>query len=41
MLSASKLLGARTAQLLKYITSGEVNGDYDSVVGYAGIVLTR
>lgn len=41
MLSASKLLGARTAHLLKYMTSGEVNGDYDSVVGYAGIVLTR
>lgn len=41
MLSASKLLGARGAHLVKYMTSGEVSGDYDSVVGYAGIILNR
>ena len=41
MLSASRLLGAKTADLVKYTTSAEVSGDYDSVVGYAGIVLTR
>ena len=41
MLAASKLLGAKTAQLVKYMTSGEVSGDYDNVVGYAGIVLAR
>lgn len=41
MLSASKLLGAGAAHLVKYMTSGEVSGDYDSVVGYAGIILTR
>ncbi|MGC2062735.1 MAG: AmmeMemoRadiSam system protein B [Thermodesulfovibrionales bacterium] len=39
MLAASKLLGAGSARLIKYTTSGEVSGDYDSVVGYAGIVV--
>jgi len=41
MLSASTLLGAKTARLVKYMTSGEVSGDYDNVVGYAGIIVTR
>ncbi len=40
MLTAAKLLGATSATLVKYATSGEVSGDYDSVVGYAGIVVT-
>lgn len=39
MLAASKLLGADSARLIKYATSGEVSGDYDSVVGYAGIIV--
>jgi len=39
MLFVSKLLGATSARLIKYATSGDVSGDYDSVVGYAGIVL--
>jgi AmmeMemoRadiSam system protein B len=39
MLFASKLLGANTARIVKYMTSGEVSGDYDSVVGYAGIII--
>ena len=39
MLAASKLLGASSARLVKYMTSGEVSGDYDSVVGYAGVIL--
>jgi len=39
MLTAAKLLGATTARLVKYATSGEVSGDYESVVGYAGIVV--
>lgn len=35
---ASKLLGARSAKVLSYHTSGEVSGDYDEVVGYlAGV----
>jgi MEMO1 family protein len=40
MLTAAKLLGANAATLIKYATSGEVSGNYDSVVGYAGIVVT-
>lgn len=39
MLAASKLLGAGSARLVKYATSGEVSGDYDAVVGYAGVVV--
>jgi AmmeMemoRadiSam system protein B len=39
MLAAAKILGADSARLIKYATSGEVSGDYDSVVGYAGIVV--
>ncbi len=40
MLAASRLLGAKSAHLVKYMTSAEVNGDYDNVVGYAGAILT-
>lgn len=40
MLSAAKLLGASSARLVKYATSGEVSGDFDAVVGYAGIVVS-
>lgn len=40
MLTAAKLLGATSATLVKYATSGEVSGDYESVVGYAGIIVT-
>ncbi|MEW6586962.1 MAG: AmmeMemoRadiSam system protein B, partial [Nitrospirota bacterium] len=39
MLFAAKALGAQSARLVKYTTSAEVSGDYDHVVGYAGIVL--
>lgn len=39
MLRASRLLGAGSARLVKYTTSGEVSGDYESVVGYAGIIV--
>ncbi len=39
MLAASKLLGATKAELIKYANSGEVSGDYDQVVGYAGIII--
>jgi hypothetical protein len=38
---ASKLLGAKKAQLLCYKTSGDVTGDYSSVVGYASISFTK
>ena len=39
MLTASKELGATRAQLIRYATSGDVTGDRDYVVGYAGIVV--
>lgn len=39
MLTAAKLLGATSATLVKYATSGEVSGDFEAVVGYAGIVV--
>ncbi len=38
-LVASKLLGAKEAKLLAYQTSGDISGEYDSVVGYAGVVI--
>ncbi len=41
MLIAAQLLGAKNARLIKYMTSGDVSGDYSSVVGYAGIVLSK
>ncbi len=39
MLAACKALGATTAELVKYANSGEVSGDYEQVVGYAGVVI--
>ncbi|MFA6142277.1 MAG: MEMO1 family protein [Candidatus Omnitrophota bacterium] len=40
MIAAAKELGAKKAQLIKYATSGDVSGDYSSVVGYAGIIIS-
>ena len=39
MLTATKALGATKAELIKYATSGDVSGDKDWVVGYAGIAV--
>ncbi len=39
MLAACRALGASNAKLIKYANSGDVSGDYEQVVGYAGIVL--
>jgi len=39
MLFAAKSLGAREGRLVKYATSAEVSGDYDYVVGYAGVIV--
>ncbi|MGA8491705.1 MAG: AmmeMemoRadiSam system protein B [Terriglobales bacterium] len=39
MLTATKRLGATKAELIKYATSGDVSGDREMVVGYAGIVV--
>lgn len=38
-LTAVRRLGATQAELVRYATSGDVNGERDSVVGYAGIVI--
>lgn len=40
MLTATKQLGAKSAELIKYATSWDVTHDYNYVVGYAGIVVT-
>lgn len=39
MLTAARQLGAKSAELVKYATSGDVSGDRDMVVGYAGVVV--
>lgn len=39
MLTAARKLGARSAELVKYATSGDISGDRDMVVGYAGVVV--
>ncbi|MBI3609469.1 MAG: AmmeMemoRadiSam system protein B [Nitrospirae bacterium] len=38
-LFAARRLGAGRARLVRYMTSGETSGDYDQVVGYAGLVI--
>ncbi|MFH1776288.1 MAG: AmmeMemoRadiSam system protein B [Candidatus Omnitrophota bacterium] len=40
MLVCCKKLGAKSAKLIKYQTSGDTSGDYTSVVGYAGIIVS-
>lgn len=39
LIAACKELGAKSAALVKYQTSGDTSGDYRSVVGYAGIIV--
>ncbi len=39
MLSAVRKLGGKHGELIKYANSGEISGDYDSVVGYAGMIF--
>ena len=39
LLTATRALGATRGELIAYATSGEASGDYDRVVGYAGIVI--
>jgi AmmeMemoRadiSam system protein B len=36
----AKKLGAKKAKLIKYQTSGDTTGDYQAVVGYAGIIIS-
>jgi len=40
MLVAVVELGAKQAKLIRYATSGEVSGDHEHVVGYAGITVS-
>jgi MEMO1 family protein len=40
MLTAARMLGASKAELVKYATSADVSGDFDRVVGYAGMTIT-
>ncbi len=39
MITAARELGSTSAELLRYATSGDVNGDHADVVGYAGIIV--
>jgi AmmeMemoRadiSam system protein B len=39
MLTAAKLRGATRAELIRYATSGDISGDRDMVVGYAGVAV--
>lgn len=40
MLTAARQRGAKSAELVKYATSGDISGDRNMVVGYAGVVVT-
>jgi hypothetical protein len=40
MLTSARQLGAKSAELVKYATSGDISGDRAMVVGYAGIVVS-
>ena len=40
MLTAALRRGATKAELVRYATSGDVSGDRDSVVGYAGLAIS-
>ncbi len=40
MLTAARQLGAKSAELVKYATSGDISGDKDMVVGYAGVIIS-
>lgn len=41
LIAACKALGAGKAELVLYQTSGDISGDYSSVVGYAGVLIKR
>jgi MEMO1 family protein len=39
MITAVRKMGEGKAELVQYATSGDVSGDYDAVVGYAGMIF--
>lgn len=41
LITAAKIMGSKEAKLLCYKTSGDVIGDYSSVVGYAAMYFTK
>ncbi len=41
LIAAARQLGAVAGELVRYQTSGDVSGDNESVVGYAGIIIRR
>ncbi len=41
LINSAKILGYKSAKLLKYANSGDVTGDYSQVVAYASIVFER
>ncbi|MFC1990373.1 AmmeMemoRadiSam system protein B [Chloroflexota bacterium] len=41
LISAARELGAAGAELVRYQTSGDTTGDYNSVVGYAGVIIKK
>ena len=41
LIAATKGVGAKEAELLCYKTSGDITGDYSSVVGYAALCFKK
>jgi MEMO1 family protein len=41
LITAVKELGAKSAELVKYQSSGDATGDYDQVVAYAGVIFKK
>jgi AmmeMemoRadiSam system protein B/AmmeMemoRadiSam system protein A len=41
LMAAGKELGVTEAEFIMYQTSGETTGDYDAVVGYAGVIFKK
>jgi AmmeMemoRadiSam system protein B len=40
ILHAARALGALSGTLIRYATSGDITGEHDQVVGYAGLTIT-
>ena len=41
LITAAKILGAKSAKLLNYATSGNITGDFSAVVGYASVAFSK
>jgi AmmeMemoRadiSam system protein B len=40
LLTALQSMGSAKPELVRYATSGDVSGDFDGVVGYAGMIFS-